>query len=154
MKKLGNTIILLIMATVVFYTGTGVTIMQYCCVNCESSYGILGQRHNCHTESDVSENTLEYTCPNCSSTAEEHINDFSFDAKKSGCTSLRVSIDLDSHQNRPHISIPFVWLPDFEDMYVSVNKFEENVLDLFVESNPPPYTIPRSYLSMLQVLII
>jgi DNA-directed RNA polymerase subunit RPC12/RpoP len=154
MKKLGNTIILLVMAAVVFYTGTGVTIMQYCCVNCETSYSILGQRHNCHPVSDISENTPEYTCPNCSSHVEEHVNDFSFDAKKGGCSSLRVSIDLDSHQNRPHISIPFVWLIDFEDIYVPVNKVENDILDLFVESNPPPFAIPRSYLSMIQVLII
>lgn len=151
MKRIAHTIILLLLATVVFYTGAGVTVMKYCCSNCKASYSILGQKHTCiHSEkSDESE-----SCPMCNSVVGDADNVLSYTSKGNGCEAERISIDLDSHQFRAYVSVPFIWLSDIEESSFGYNNESVKSSDLLIYSEPPPDISPRTYLSIIQVLII
>lgn len=155
MKRIGHTIILLLLAAVVFYTGTGVTVMKYCCSNCKASYSILGQKHTCMHPEEANESGLKTgSCPMCSGVVADENNVLSYTSKSIGCEAARISVDLDLHQFRAYISVPFVWLSDIEESSFGYNNESVRFSDLLAYSEPPPNIIPRTYLSMIQVLII
>ena len=154
MKKSGHIIILLILAAVVFYTGTGVTIMKYCCPDCEPSYAIVGQKHTCHNQDESSDTcAMPVSCPNCGD-AEPDRNMSSYKVKGGGCASTRVSVDLDSQHYRPQMQIPVVWLSIMNSSSLWGKEEPAKAAEFVSYPESPPTIVPRSYLSLIRVLII
>lgn len=154
MKKSGHIILLMILAVAVFYTGTGVTIMKYCCPDCKPSYAIVGQKHICHNPEESPDTcSTQVSCPNCGAVDTDE-GTISYNAKGSGCASSRVSIDLDSQHFRPQVQTPFVWLSAVDNLFLTGNEETAKSTDFVSYTESPPSVVPRSYLSLIRVLII
>jgi len=153
MKKSGHTIIILILASVIFYTGTGVTIMNYCCSNCKNSHSIFaGHNQECNQVPETNdENTNVSLCPHCK---EVPTYSFSYNEDGMACTASRISVDMDSYQHRAQLSIPFVWLEDLSEISLELKREISRSSDSVTNPESPPGIIPRAYLSKISVLII
>ncbi|MDU1889821.1 MAG: hypothetical protein E6767_03960 [Dysgonomonas sp.] len=148
MKRLAQNIILIIAAVTVFFTGTGVTIMNFCCSNCAEQTFFMTQAHTCCLE--AAENK---SC--CSS--HQEATDYSDHCYKndSHCKASRLSVDIDSSTSRPHVITPFVWVADAAwilPINILPSRVDSAVDTIQFES--PPKILPREYLSLIRVLII
>lgn len=147
-------IILLIVAVTVFFTGAGVTIINYCCTSCSGQTLFMTEKHQCCSASEHSHNG-----GSCCALPSEEINANACEgmayANDTHCTTSRLSIDIDASSFRPQISIPFVWVSDaivpVLDVFVVDSGRAGDLLACF---SPPPDITPREYLSFIQVLII
>ena len=155
MKKFGHMIIVMILASVVFYTGTGVTIMNYCCSNCEDSHDIFAGHDHKHHQMPVEneQNTNSSSCPHCLK-IESDFCDLSYNESDMNCTASRISLDIDSYQYRAQLSVPFVWLQDISEISLQLTQDMSKSVNLFSDKESPPGIIPRTYLSRISVLII
>ena len=148
-------IILLIVAVTVFFTGAGVTIINYCCTSCSGQTLFMAEKHQCCSASDHSHQ--DGSCRTLPSAAKTEANacESSTYANDTHCTASRLSIDIDASSFRPQISIPFVWVSDaivpILDVFVADSRHAGELLACF---SPPPDITPREYLSFIQVLII
>ncbi len=153
MNKLMHHIVIIIAAIAVFFTGTGVTVMSYCCTGCITEVFADKQQSCCLSEEampieesdcctmhgDMAHNEI---CANTISSVDEH------------CTSSRLSIDLDSSMFRPHVASPFVWLSDVPVFSVNLLPKDIERVDVVQHVDDPPTIPPRSYLSLIRVLVI
>lgn len=157
MKKFAQRILLLIAAIAVFFTGTGATIVNYCCTSCSEQTLFVSQQHVCctHEESDLDELQNVETC--CGTQSKMQHDECSSEAysNDSHCTASRVSIDIDASSFRPHMATPFVWLSDTSFLTVTnVPQWDIDSADDYEFFEDPPNTPPRAYLSLIRVLII
>lgn len=155
MKKFVQRFILLIAAATIFFTGAGVTIINYCCTDCSGQTLIMTEKHTCCAEgqhevepvksccSDPEENTNNDSCTNSTFSQDMH------------CTASRLSIDIDASSFRPHLSAPFVWISETLS-YISLSISSDNTIytDDYISFKSPPDIPPREYLSLIRILII
>lgn len=155
-RKTINNLLLLVLSGIVFLTGAGITIVDYCCSECRMKMFSMNSIECCSMDNHITQK-LESTCCKLNkdlteTSCKKYIEDFS---SEQCCSTSRISVDIDSSIFRPQINIPFIWISD----YIYKNQFplkcEGNYTRIF-ESNtdilkPPP---PRHYLSFIQVLII
>jgi hypothetical protein len=148
MKKFGQTLILLIAAATVFFTGAGVTIMNYCCTTCSGQTLFMTEQHVCCAQA----RQVEDVSGCCSVKATAHHNTFKSDTH---CTASRLSIDIDASSFRPQVATPFIWISD-ASLAVTLSIFPEKVeyTDEYAQFESPPGIPPRDYLSLIRVLII
>ncbi|MBD8387989.1 hypothetical protein [Dysgonomonas sp. BGC7] len=155
MKKFAQILILVILSVTVFFTGAGVTIINYCCSSCSEQTLFVTQHHVCCLQ-DSSTND-EDSC--CDESYKETVNKScehgqSYE-KIDHCTASRLAIDIDSASFRPHVIAPFFWISDvqlIQSILLLSNKIE--VSDNYALFDRPPEIPPREYLSMIRVLII
>lgn len=157
MKKLHH-IIILIAAIAVFFTGTGVTVMNYCCSGCISEFFSEQEQtcccsstsHNsmamgddgCCSDNHKKEMAQHNDCTNSASSSQDH------------CSSSRISIDLDSSIFKPHLAILFTWLSDIPVFTLNILPHVVEYTHVETYTGDPPSILPRSYLSLIRVLII
>lgn len=149
MRQVVKTLFLLAIAAAVFYTGAGVTIMNYCCNKC-SEQTLFAMEHKCDAERHHVQ-TSDDCCSSPKSACNDHTTS---DEKTKHCSASRLSIDLDSSMSRPHVATPFLWLSDaslFSVQLLPSHTIEDDNED-YIEM--PPTSPPRSYLSLIRVLII
>ncbi|MFT3993768.1 MAG: hypothetical protein QM660_05640 [Dysgonomonas sp.] len=150
-------IAILITAIAVFFTGTGVTVMNYCCSGCVSEFLSFNTQSCTCSAQHESETHMGGTC--CSVSMEHEDMQHSdcnenIVATSNHCSSSRLSIDLDASMFRPHVATPFVWLSTLGDntSYLLPRIIEYADAEDYVDD--PPTMQPRSYLSLIRVLII
>lgn len=144
-KKIRN-IILSVLAAIIFLTGTGVTVMDYCCSSC-GGQTLFITTHTCHCGAVLADVHEQAYCH----TADDNKNGISC---SNGCASSRLSIDIDSSYVKPNIVIPFIWLSEFSSPLSQTQN--DSIIGSFEYENfiNPPPLIPRAYLSLIQILII
>lgn len=155
MKKFGQTIIILIVAATVFFTGAGVTVIDYCCSSCGGQTLLMTEQHICCSEEHSMSDIETMDCCSIQKTSKGDACGNSSFEKDSHCTASRVSIDTDASSYRPHVVIPCVWLS--ETFYVPLESAllqNANSIDGFTGFKSPPDIPPRKYLSLIRVLII
>lgn len=152
MKKSAQRVILLIAAVAMFFTGAGVTIVNYCCTSCSGQTLFMTEQHICcaeehHETEDESccstKETPRDTCKSDAYTVDNH------------CTATRLSIDIDASSFKPHVAIPFVWISDATfAIAASILSARTERADDYSSFKSPPDIPPREYLSLIRVLII
>lgn len=149
-------VILLIVATTVFLTGMGVTVINFCCPSCSEQTLFMTKKHVCCSEKAES-NTVRQTKSCCSGTAtidKGECHDSSF-SKAGHCSPSRLVTDKDASSFRPQISSPFVWLS--ETLTNALNTTLPNTVGDakdYTHLKIPSTIPPREYLSLIRVLII
>ncbi|WP_163356282.1 hypothetical protein [Dysgonomonas sp. 25] len=136
------------MAVLVFFTGAGVTVMSFCCSDCRSQVFFMDKK-TCCTIHHEAESTKS-----CCSTDTSSSIDCQCCSDKEHCSAKRYAIDIDSSVFKPHINIPFEWVDDggihTHTVYCCVQECSDACIHL--RGSPPVH--PRSYLSIIRVLII
>lgn len=147
MKKFALRTVLLITSVIVFLTGTGVTIVNYCCSGCTVEQTlVVTKAHSCCSSTD----DKQYSCCNHSETQER---DGCSVENGNHCKASRISTDIDASAYRPHIASPFVWISDTPITHlVALDQFENS--DIYIKFESPPKIPPRDYLSLIRVLVI
>lgn len=151
MKKLAQHIMLLVITVTVFLTGTGVTIVNFCCSNCAEQTLFITKVHSCCSESASGE--TKSCCSNSDKNSEA--NTCCDHTKKDHCKASRLSVDTDSSSYRPLVYNPFIWVSEaaaFLPAHILPINIESTDSDIKFES--PPKIPPREYLSLIKVLII
>lgn len=155
MKKLAYRIILLIAAVTVFFTGAGVTFVNYCCSGCTVEQTLVMTKvHSCCSQKTVAEK--KPSC--CSSHTQVTDQTDSGECSLSGkghCKASRLSADIDMSVFRPHVSSPFVWISDaLPVLPVNMLSGQVETTDIYTRFESPPDIPPREYLTLIRVLII
>lgn len=148
MNKYISHIVALIIAISVFFTGTGITIINYCCMGCVEQVFSLKQQPTCCSEEDHSSDN-HFSLDDCF--VVDHLS-YEYTAAKS-CSVSRQSIDLDTFTFKPQLSSPFVWITQAFSLYQAIQLFGVYDADYSYKKSPPKIP-PREYLSLLRVLII
>lgn len=155
MKVKYHNILVLFLATIVFFVGAGVTVVDLCCSGCIDKVMSMQLHSN-----DCSMEEMKAEAPSCCS-QEDHSMSHSEDAVS--CTSMytgkcceakRVSMDLDRSVFQPNLLQSMVWtlVPSFISQVLLVSDTNE---PLFAgEARDPVPIPPRNYLSLIRVLII
>lgn len=155
MKKITQHIVLLIAAIAVFFTGTGVTIINYCCSHCEAEQTlIMASVPDCCSQKKV---VIEQTCCSDHNSSNNHKSDSDGCnvSNKEHCKATRLSSDIDIATARQHLQIPYVWISDlYSSLPTSIVLSKIEVADKLAELESPPDIPPREYLSLIRVLII
>ncbi|MDH6310802.1 hypothetical protein M2451_003582 [Dysgonomonas sp. PFB1-18] len=155
MKRFAQNIILVIAAATVFFTGAGVTIINYCCASCSGQTLIMAQQHTCCAISH--EQHTDATAPCCAATeAESHDScETTAFSGETHCQASRLSIDIDAASFRPHVATPVVWISDNSLILASALLPDTTEFaDHYSLFKSPPDIPPREYLSLIRVLII
>jgi len=155
MKKFVQRFILLIAAATVFFTGAGVTIINYCCNSCSGQTLIMTEKHVCCSQGQHDVEPVK----SCCSTSEEKIYDEACErsvfSQDTHCTASRVSMDIDASSFRPQVSAPFVWISEvLSDISLCISSDKIIYTDDYLSFKSPPDIPPREYLSLISILII
>jgi hypothetical protein len=155
MKKFVQKFILLIAAATVFFTGAGVTIINYCCTSCSGQTLIMTEKHVCCAQEQHIAEPATNCCPVQTETAQNDPCGNSVFSQDMHCTASRLSMDIDASSFRPLISVPFVWISGILP-YIPVSASSDNATcaDGYTTFEPPPDIPPREYLSLISILII
>jgi len=152
MKKFAQSIIILIAAVAVFFTGTGVTIVNYCCSGCTVEQTlVMTKAHTCCSQK-AGEATETPSC--CSTHTQLQTGDAYAFSDGSHCKASRLSADIDGSVFRPHVSNPFIWISDIQPVAQVTTVSLTESIDNLTQLEPPPNILPREYLSLIRVLII
>lgn len=156
MKKFTQSIVMLIAAIAVFFTGAGVTIINYCCSNCEAEQTlIMASAHDCCSQKEIA---VEHAscCSAHTSTTEENTGSNTCNISNSEhCKVTRLSSDIEVTSARQHLYVPYIWISDLSPSLSTTivsNKIED--ANKLTEFESPPEIPPREYLSLISVLII
>lgn len=153
MKNFIQKIILLIACVAIFYTGAGVTIINYCCNSCIQEASFIPSSHTCCTEgADI---TTPMSCCSSKEKAAEATDCNETIAKDMHCSTSRLSIDIDASIFKPLIIVPFIWLDNASEVspFSIASNYGEHINgDNLFESNFS--ILPRAYLSLIRILII
>lgn len=152
MKRFAKISVLLIIAVTVFFTGAGVTIINYCCSSCNEQTLFMTEKHACCAKSvHLSETKSCCSANNENTTANEgqaYRND-------PHCTASRLSIDIDASSFRSQVYSPFVWVTNIPfcltERFPSYNEINQL---FFIRFKSPPDISPERYLSIIQTFII
>lgn len=150
-------ILILFLATIVFFVGAGITVVDLCCSGCIDKVMSM----QLHSE-DCSMDEMIAETPSCCST-EDHSMSHSEDVEKAPCPSehadkcceaKRVSMDLDRSVFQPNLLQSMVWtiVPSFISNVLLVSDNNESLI--IGEARDPIPIPPRNYLSLIRVLII
>ncbi len=155
MKRFAQNFILIIAAATVFFTGAGVTIINYCCNSCSEQTLFMTEQHTCCSlEHQKAEQKGDCCSMHKDVSHNESCEDTSF-TQDISCTTSRLSIDIDASSFRPIVSVPFVWISDVSPT-IPLSILTDN--SLYTQDNSifesPPDIPPREYLSLIRVLII
>ncbi|MFV0469868.1 MAG: hypothetical protein ACK5MK_13190 [Dysgonomonas sp.] len=160
MNKLLNKILIVSLATLIFFIGAGFTVINYCCNSCVHKADTEETTMTC-CGGEVADDQSETSDCHSGEVAEPSHHQAQAQAPcteahgETYCVSERVFVDLDSYQFRPQVSAPFTWIQNLfgSEMKILVdNLFPiDNLFDQYktVASIPP-----RTYLSLIRVLII
>lgn len=151
MKSVLHTILLVFLSIVVFYTGIGATVTNYCCPNCKISYSILGERHQCYKlyQKEPALSCCHQFMPD-ECCADSHIT-----PDTTCCTTSRISVDLDSHLQKPQIKVPFIWILSAAKVIDMCRLLcSQNSAYTHLSEKGPPLILNSDYLSVIQVFII
>ena len=141
------------LSAVIFTTGVGATVFNFCCDNCAEQF-FSGQT----CKENISIVKKEHSC--CTKEKEAGHHEFSIcgestHSNENCCKAQRVSIDLDSFHFKPVVFTPFVWITNTYGDLTQVSAPEMFLTDFYPQIKAPPeiYT-PRSYLAFIRILII
>lgn len=155
MKVKYHNILVLFLATIVFFVGAGVTVVDLCCSGCIDKVMSM-QLH----ASDCSMAEMKTESPSCCS-EENHSIDHSeaISPQTSShadkcCEAKRISMDLDRSVYQPKLLHLMVWtmVPHFISNVLLVSDNNEPLI--VGEARDPIPIPPRNYLSLIRVLII
>lgn len=141
MKKSIQHIAILLIAFAVFFTGAGVTVVNYCCSTCETVVASQTD-HACCFEDGLDH---QHVCDCTShSSQEEH----------QCATTERLTIDLDNSSSKPQLA-PLSTLLAHDFIHVCVSCAAQYEYNSQTDTYDDPPVMPtRSYLSLIRVLII
>ncbi|MDR1883587.1 MAG: hypothetical protein LBR26_12520 [Prevotella sp.] len=152
MKKFGQRLVLFVVAATVFFTGAGVTIMNYCCASCSGQTLFMTEQHVCCARTIEVEESPD--CCSHKKAAHHDTCETSF-ANDTHCTASRLSIDIDPSSFRPHVSTPFVWTSNVAlALASSILPEKGKYTDKWPHCESPPEIPPREYLSLIRTLVI
>lgn len=149
-------VILLIIATTVFLTGMGVTVIDFCCPSCSEQTLFMTKQHACCSEK-TEQTTEDHTQTCCSNTKTADLStcqETSY-SNTDHCSPSRIMTDKDASSFRPQVSSPFVWLTETlahtlsSALPVAVN----STID-YTQLKIPSIIPPREYLALIRILII
>lgn len=153
MKQKIYNILLLFVATTIFFVGAGVTIVNFCCSDCVANIFSHGGSDNlCKMEK------MEVEDHSCCSDEQQTDNHFVFSDKSHTecCDAERISYDIDHRFYKPDISNHLLSAFSIISTYCFIANTDHYLssYDSFFEiSNTIPIS-PREYLSRIRVLII
>lgn len=153
MKETAKKIIILFVAATVFFTGMGVTIMEYCCSWCSEHSDFLSKSHSCcsiHGKENIS------FFDQCSNSSEDpsFIHLPSSVDNDPHCKASRLSIDIDAFIFKPILSSIFVWVNENTILKHNTPSFSVDNRQEWGRLGPPILYSPRAYLSFIRILII
>lgn len=162
MKHLSRNIIIATMSLVMFLTGMGANIANFCCESCINDF-FAEQKIGFEMKHADMNHDMQHDC--CANKHDSQMQNHS--DEMSSCDQISTSIDkcckierhsilLDSFQSRLDVSIPFVWVADnlpsvfsiLESQNIALHSIEKTIED------PPKILSGRSYLSIIRILII
>lgn len=112
MKNFVYKYITVLLAFLVFYTGSGITVYKYCCTNCKLTDCFLGQKHGCNISTNLPshKDDRSHKCPDCCSNTKNDSAILCKNANPVKCSVSRISPDINFHQAKLHIVLPILWV--------------------------------------------
>ncbi len=154
MKKFVQILTMSILAVTVFLTGTGVTVIDFCCDSCGGQTLFITEHHTCCEQASLRHEENVSCCAIADKDTATDCDKLAY-AQDSHCAPSRVSADIDASSFRPHVSTPVVWITDaFFVMQGSILFQTIEAADNFIHFKSPPDIPPRDYLSLIRILII
>ncbi|MDH6354801.1 hypothetical protein M2132_001132 [Dysgonomonas sp. PH5-45] len=152
MKHFVNKIAVFLLAFLIFFVGTGVTVIDLCCQNCIEHTLSLSDVSCCsqtqHSHSDA-------TAAGHNHDSYQHEDICSSPHEGECCVPERISFDIDHFFSKPQIVAPFVWIANnlFENVTPVLNEAPTDNVPI-LRDKIPIIVHPRVYLSMIRILII
>lgn len=157
MKKAVQITLLLLISVTTFITGTGVTIVSFCCTSCSSQTLFIAQGCSCCTPGqDSSECGEQSHCSQKQHTEiAEELSENPTISTDLHCRASRLSMDIDASSFKPQVACPIVWISDASFIYTK-NELpdQSDLFDQYTHFTPPQDIPPREYLSLISILII
>jgi len=154
MKQKGRNIIILFLASIIFYVGAGVTVVDLCCSNCvENLLVIQKEKADCPMEQI---NTGEHSCCQEVDGTEDGILPCTNPHEGKCCEAERISIDIDNRTYKPDVAgmnMNGMFLHCFCCCFCHTDNLQEIIADAEYIQDVSPLP-PRDYLSLIRVLII
>lgn len=158
MKQRLNKIVLIMLASIVFFVGAGVTVFDFCCSGCINDFISLEDSSNstmlCYESAPPSKESDSCCMEMQASDDTSACNADSEQKSDKHCSVERISTDIEhSHIHTQQLTVPFVWFvlayksAETKLANISSDKAEENYKLLIPK-------LPREYLSLIRVLII
>lgn len=154
MKTIATKIALICLAAVIFLTGMGATIANFCCDNCSDQFFSQIYAPAAQVANETHE---QHSCCSHKQLAQKHEcdNKAQHSDKSSCCKIERKNTTLDSFQFKPTLIVPFTWVANAYAMNTA-NLIPENSDEILLSkaNDPPQSETPREYLAFIRILII
>lgn len=151
MKRRLRHITLLFMAAIIFFVGAGITIVELCCSDCMDSVLTMQYKGD---ECDMTSNTDAMSC--CADQGHHAENKHeTHDADGQCCGAKRLDMsDMSNAIFKPDLSALFAWpaTPLFQYLTLDASAINNLYSDEGTRDSVP--IPPRSYLSLIRILII
>lgn len=153
MKQKINHILLLFLATAIFFVGAGVTIVDLCCSACPDNLISLAEPKDACIQHLVEVQNVEDCCAGQSHKMSGDCNTQDHRKGEQCCKKERVSIDLDNTIHKHKLSTSLVWtvVSLFYNNSLLLSTGESYICPDVVDEVSIP---PRDYLSLIRILII
>lgn len=156
MKQRIRNIFILLIASLVFFVGAGVTIVNLCCVNCiPMVFSPKEHTDHCASLAELDSHKEMKSCCNDDSMPKDNKSCTNHHDENECGTTERISVDISNTTFKPVIADPLVWcvMTLHTDLLSSIIT-QDLDSDINNEGRPPIPIPPRDYLSLIRVLII
>ena len=166
MKQYIHKTSLLLLAIVLFTMGLGANVFKYCCTDCESNITLISDLGCCSMHEYPNAGLDPMPIPSCCEDNEVVMKGHNHQMadmadgglcvtdEASHCSVSRVSIDLNMPTDRQVLASPMVWISDFLPILLNIRSQLSEVVSFYKYVDDSPDINPRTYLSLIQVLII
>ncbi|MEN9919608.1 MAG: hypothetical protein RL662_2044 [Bacteroidota bacterium] len=157
MKKQICNLFVLLLASLIFLVGAGVTIFDLCCSNCVSNvFSMNAYEVDCNIVDNAGAKNKS-CCSDPTKLAQDHVTELSHctnEHEGNCCEVKRISVDIDSRMQQFDLSnsttLDFLYCYCCSLSYAAASAYNSS-LSIDKKITPIP---PRDYLSLIQVLII
>jgi len=155
MKKIAIKIMLVCLSAVVFTTGMGTTVANFCCDDCLENF-FSGQTCKIHDTFVVAERSC---CAKKTAKQDKNHekckNEATGNTDKDCCDAQRLSVDIDSFHFKPQIVNSYVWISNVIGEAAQSVVLDTYAFDFYPQIKAPPKILsPRDYLSFIRILVI
>jgi len=153
-RKAINNLLIIVLSAVIFITGAGVTITDYCCSDCRMELFFMSGKDCCSIHNHSTQEYKSICCDLHKDLEDTSCNEMVKGLSTHHCSTSRISVDIDSSVSRPLLTTPFFWISDNPLIHRCTIACVEACPSICEHMEIPITATPRTYLSFIRVLII
>lgn len=150
MKQKTRNIFIVFLSAMIFFVGTGVTVVDLCCMDCVSNLVQINK-----TNDDLCEKMIPET-DSCCSHELDFNSEYNFHQTNDNCCNIeRITVDISHNSSKSLVSSLFAWSTNLlNNDNIDSQSIESFSKNLETNYQPPTSIPPRAYLSLIRILII